>query len=128
MDDELNFKYFHIPVEHHQMVRDYLKMIEEMNIRLRAENEAHKARMTEYLTQFKEKQRAAWTKLCEAAEPKVDAATSWDKPNWHIEGNYLDHGFAALTTFDMPVHPLAAMMGQQSEKEVEGVPEGETIN
>lgn len=129
--EEAGFKYFVIPTEHHPLARTYLDMLTNFTSEMKAAHEAHQKEMREKVAAFKETQRTMWTALCTVAG--VDADESWDKSNWHIEGNYIDEGFVALTTHDVPEHPLAGLFGPPSDddeekKTDESVPEGTVLN
>ena len=132
-DEGEGFEYFVIPAEHHTLARTYLDMLAKFTAEMKAAHEAHQTEMQEKVAKFKENQRIMWTALCAAAG--VDADTSWDKSNWHIEGNYINEGFVALTTHKMPEHPLAAIIRERSEEDPEeekktdeSVPEGTVLN
>ncbi len=130
--DEEGFEYFVIPTEFHEVARKYLDMLTSFQVEMKAAHEAHQKDMNERHARFKDGQRVMWTALCNAAG--VDADASWDKPNWHIEGNYINEGFVALTTHAVPEHPLAAMLKQargdeeEEKKTDESVPEGTVLN
>ena len=124
------FKHFPLPPEGVELMRQYKAVheamhadLERLQTELREKAEARHAAGREEL-------REIWVKM--AAMAGIDAVTSWDSNDWHVEMRYLESNFAALTFYPQPVNPLAAMFGQQPaeepEAEVEGAPKGATLN
>lgn len=123
MNDD--FKHYPLPPEGLDLVRQYQAISDKTNEDMERLQKEYREKAQALHAAAREQMREIWTRMATMAG--VDAAASWDSPDWHVEARYVDSGFAALTFY-----PLAALFGQGPQTEepeaAEGAPKGATLN
>lgn len=125
-----DFKHYPLPEEGLALMREYEALLDELSVELKALTEEYQGRAKACQENARAQMKTVWVKMATLAG--VDAQATWDSSEWHVESRYIESGFAALTTYPRPQHPMAAFMGEPPGEEdttpdkPESVPDGET--
>jgi hypothetical protein len=123
MADEPEFKSWVLPVEGHDLMRDFRNERIEGQAELREIEADFRAKVTEVQNRRKAAMMTLWRKM--AVMVGLDPE-SWRDNQYGVEARYLHLGFAALTFLksEPQMHPLQAILGGQepTEEELEGPP------
>ncbi len=127
-----DFKHFPLPAEGIELMKQYDALLLSLTVDMAALTEEYQSRAKACQENVRAQMKTVWVKMATLAG--VDAQATWDSNEWHVESRYCDSGFAALTTYPRPQHPMAALMGHPPTEEPEptpdtpqGAPEGETL-
>lgn len=125
-----DFKAYGVPPEGMDLLRRYVEMIDNLRAEIATLQTRYETEVNIAHAKAREEMRPLWFKL--AAMTGIDAAATWDSPEWGVERRYMEADFGALIFQRQQRHPVGMIMPQQdSEPEPdpteEGPPPGVTV-